>query len=280
MLLGIGISGTGAHIEQTRLENISNNLANLRTPGFKQDMMVFMQRPVESQDIQSEAEIFKAFEDDGFLDLQGGGVHLRDIYRDTQQGFLETTDNQLDFALNGPGYFTLEHPQLGKVFSRAGNFTLDANGDVVTTDGSAYLLDSNGARLNFTDLASSFGVSGSDLGVGKDGKISVLGANGGSEDTGRAIGVAVLNKADEAKLEKLGHTFLATRLGQSISPTGITDGTEVHQHAIETSTGNSVQLMAEMVEVSRIYESNIRLLKMQDSTLQQLISRVGDVPVA
>lgn len=278
MLFGIGISGTGALIEQNRLENLSNNLANLRTPGFKRDLMVFMQRPVESQDIQSESEIFKAFEDNGFLDLQGGGVHLRDIYRDTQQGFLETTDNQLDFALNGPGYFNLEHPQLGSIFTRAGNFTLNSDGDVVTSDGAAYLLDADGERLNFNDLAASFGASGSDLGISKDGRITVLGANGGSEDTGRAVGVSTLTPVDEAKLEKLGHTFLGARMGESISPTGIGADTEVLQRSIETSTGNSVQLMAEMVEVSRIYETNMKLLKMQDSTLQQLISRVGDIP--
>ena len=276
MLYGIGISGTGAHIEGARMENLASNLANLRTPGFKRELMTLMQRPAESADILTDDEAAKFWEADPLLDRQGGGVHLSDIFVDTTQGALEQTGNDLDFALQGQGYFTLEHLNHGRVYSRAGNFTLNAAGEIVTQDGSAWLLDDKGKRLNFNQLAANLGASGSKLGIGPDGAVTVLGAQGGSEDTGRKLGLAAFAPEDERKLEKLGHTFLAPRAGETVAP--VATRPQVRQGMLEMSSSDPALLMTEMVEVNRLYEANLRMIRLQDATLATLIGRVGELP--
>jgi len=277
MLYGIGISGTGAMIEQTRLDVLANNLANTETPGFKRELLTFMQRPVAAHDVHDAADLWKLDFRNQLLDDQGGGVQLRDVFTDTRQGDLRDTGNHLDLALLGPGYFNLEHIDKGQVFTRAGNFRLAPDGFIVSNDGAAHLLDDKGRRLNFNELAAAFGASGSTLSIAPDGGISVIGANGGSEDTGRKLGLTVLDTDDQRKLEKLGHTFVAPRAGEELKPQRA-HRTEVRQAALESSTSDAVALMAEMVDVSRAFEANLRLLRIQDQTLATLIQKVADVP--
>jgi flagellar basal-body rod protein FlgG len=274
MIHGIGISGTGAHIEQSRLDALANNLANIETPGFKRDLLSFMQRPMASTEAENLDPWTKT---DPLFDLQGAGVQLRDMFVDSKQGALRETGNNLDLALNGPGYFVVQHIDRGQAYTRAGNFTLAPNGDIVTRDGMAHLLDSRGRRLNMNELAASFGASGSSLGIAPDGAISVLGANGGAEDTGRSLMLHVLAGADEAKLEKLGNTLIAPREGEAVKPL-VAHNTEIKQGRVELSSSDPVLLMSEMVDVNRAFEANLRMLRIQDQTLSTLIQRVGEVP--
>lgn len=283
MLYGIGISGTGAYIEQARLENVSNNLANLRTPGFKRDLMTFMERPVESLDVLYDDELYKLREYDPLLDKQGGGVQISDVSVEYAQGAHEVTGNDFDFALQGEGFFTLDHTQHGRVYTRAGNFTVNADGDMVTQDGMAFVMDENGQRLNVRELSQAFGASGARIAVAEDGLITVHGANGGSAVTGRRLGVALFDSADEARLAKLGHTLLQPLEGETVAPKALGGSgsmTRVAQGALEMSTSDATVLMTEMVSVSRAFEANLRMLKLQDATLSALIQSVGALPQA
>jgi flagellar basal-body rod protein FlgF len=277
MLYGIGISGTGAHIEQTRMDVLANNLANTDTPGFKQQVLSLMERPAAALDVHGLADAWKLGHRHELLDRQGGGVQVRDVLTETTQGDLRETGNHLDLALQGPGYFVMEHFDRGEVFTRAGNFALAPDGSIVNRDGNAYLLDHEGKRLNFNQLAATFGASGSRLGIAPDGSISVIGANGGSEDTGRRVMLAVLESSDEQRLEHLGGTLLAPRAGEQVNPAAVHQ-TQVRQGMLERSTADSVALMARMVDVSRAYEANLRMLRIQDQTLATLIQRVAEVP--
>lgn len=269
MLHGIGVSCTGAHIEQARLENLANNLANLRTPGFRQDLLSFMQRPPAS--LSHEVEFAKPNDFHPLLDRQGGGVQLAQSRVDLRQGALETTGNELDFALAGRGYFMLEHARHGRVYSRAGAFTQDKDGFLVSRDGQSFVLDAEGRRLNLRELGMALGVSGARLEVSEDGSLSVSG-NGGAAQTGKRLGLAEFSEADEARLAKLGHTLLT---GQGARPA---QGARVRQGALEMSTSDATLLMAEMVNVSRAFEANMRLLKLQDQTLGELINNAGQQP--
>lgn len=269
MLHGIGVSCTGAHVEMARLENLANNLANLRTPGFRQDLLSFMQRPPASlaHDNGPDAQDHRH----NLLDLQGGGVQLAQSRVDGRQGALETTGNELDFALEGRGYFMLEHARHGRVYSRAGAFTQDKDGFLISRDGQSFVLDHEGRRLNLRELGRALGVSGARLEVSEDGSLAVSG-NGGAAQTGRRLGLAEFSEQDEARLSKLGHTLL---MGQGARPA---QSVRVKQGALEMSTSDATLLMAEMVNVSRAFEANMKLLKLQDQTLGELINNAGQQP--
>ncbi|MCC6573959.1 MAG: flagellar hook basal-body protein [Planctomycetes bacterium] len=270
MLYGFGISGTGAHIEQARLDNLANSLANLRTPGFKAELLSLMERPPEALNIETDDDFYKLYQHHPLLDRQGGGVQLAATRPDLRQGNLETTGNDLDLALDGQGYFVLEHSRHGRVYSRAGDFTTDRDGFLVTRDGQCRLIGDDGKPLNLQTIAAQFGVSGQRVLVADDGGISVQGASEGQILSDRRI--AVVNFAD-GKLDKLGHTLLRT------DAPPIPANAKIKQSALEMSTSDATLLMTEMVAVSRQFETNLRMLQLQDATLSSLMSNVAALPL-
>jgi flagellar basal-body rod protein FlgG len=127
-------AATGMAAQQLNVEVISNNIANMNTVGFKKQSAVFedlLYQTLEQPGAQSS--------DQGNIvptGVQiGAGVKAGSVYRITGQGTLTNTGNSLDLAINGPGYFQVLLPSGETAYTRAGNFSANNQGQIVTADG-------------------------------------------------------------------------------------------------------------------------------------------------
>src|ERR1700722_12273029 len=130
----LDIAGTGMQAQQTNVEVISNNIANMTTTGFKR-------RRSEFQDLiyQNLRRVGSNSSDSGTLVPSGAqvglGVKTAAIYRITEQGNLQQTSNTLDMAVQGNGYFELTLPSGDTAYTRDGSFSLGPDGTIVSADG-------------------------------------------------------------------------------------------------------------------------------------------------
>ena len=141
MPYGMYISAEGAAAQAQRLEVIANNLANVDTPGFKQDVPTFQARFAEA--IQKG----QARSGDGSINDIGGGVKVMDVATDYSMGELKRTGNDLDLAINGKGFFHVKGDDGKQYLSRAGDFALDTQGKLVTQNGHRPVLDQQGGEI-------------------------------------------------------------------------------------------------------------------------------------
>ncbi|MGH1431820.1 MAG: flagellar hook protein FlgE [Neptuniibacter sp.] len=142
-MAGFNTAVTGLKAASTDLDVIGNNIANSSTVGFKTSRTEF-------GDIYATAVVGA-----GSSNVAGSGVTVTDIAQDFQAGTIEFTNNNLDLAINGSGFFQLDDGQGGVSYSRAGSFQLDKDGFVVSKSGKflqGYDLDSEGNRLPIGDL--------------------------------------------------------------------------------------------------------------------------------
>jgi len=143
-MAGFNTSVTGIKSAQTELDVTGNNIANASTIGFKASRTEF-------GDIYATAVVGA-----GSANVAGSGVTITDIAQDFQAGTIEFTNNNLDLAINGSGFFQLNDGQGGTTYSRAGSFELNKDGNIVSKTGKflqGYGLDSQGNQLPLRNLA-------------------------------------------------------------------------------------------------------------------------------
>ncbi|WP_415882402.1 flagellar hook protein FlgE [Neptuniibacter sp. QD72_48] len=143
-MAGFNTAVTGLKAATTDLDVTGNNIANASTVGFKSSRTEF-------GDIYATAVVGA-----GSSNVAGAGVTVTDIAQDFQAGTIEFTNNNLDLAINGSGFFQLDDGQGGTTYTRAGSFELDKNGFIVSKTGSflqGYGLDSEGNRLPIGNLS-------------------------------------------------------------------------------------------------------------------------------
>jgi flagellar basal-body rod protein FlgF/flagellar basal-body rod protein FlgG len=242
------ISAEGAAAQAQRLEVIANNLANVDTAGFKQDLPTFQARFAEAiQQGQAQAG-------DGSMNDIGGGVKIINVDTDHSNGLLKHTGNDFDLAINGSGFFHVRGDDGQQYLTRAGNFTLDTQGRLVTQNGHRPVLDQGGSEIVLLrDLPWS---------VSPDGFISQGGAI-------FALGMSQPESLDE--LLKIGNNlFQATG---NVRPLQLAER-NIRQGYLEMSGANPVRQMMAMIETTRAFEANTRMIQNQDTMLGSLISRV------
>jgi flagellar basal-body rod protein FlgF len=248
MPYGIYLSAEGAAAQAQRLDVIANNLANADTVGFKQDVPSFQARFAEAIQ-QGQA----AAGNQSINDI-GGGVKIIDVETDHSVGQFKQTGNELDVAINGDGFFHVRGADGQQYLTRAGNFRLDTEGRLVMQDGRTPVLDQGGSEI----------VLSSDLpwSMSPDGFISQAGAIS-------ALGMSRPESIDE--LVKVGNNLFQP-LGR-VRPLTLAERS-VRQGYLEMSGANPVRQMMAMIETTRAFEANTRMIQNQDSMLGTLISRV------
>ncbi len=195
------------------MEVIAGNVANANTVGYKADNMMFsdhLKFQGQSRDKLAMAE-------------------SRTIYRDTSEGTGMVTNNQLDFMINGSGYFQVETPA-GTRFTRAGNFQVDGNGNLVNSEGYP-VLDPGGGRITFQETDTSVEIKG-------DGTLVA-----GGEERGQ-IGVVTFD--NEQALQKAGGNLYNT--AQAATPV---DFPRIAQGVLEGSNVQPVQQITKMIMTMR-----------------------------
>lgn len=133
MLRALSTIATGLQAEQTNMDVIANNLANVNTDGFKRDQPEFQSLLYQNQ-TQPGAQSTVQTQYPSGLDL-GTGVRVGSIKKIETQGNLQQTGNALDVAINGSGYFQVILPNGQQAYTRNGSFQMNQNGQIVTSDG-------------------------------------------------------------------------------------------------------------------------------------------------
>jgi flagellar basal-body rod protein FlgG len=248
-------AATGMKAQELNVDVIANNLANVSTTGFKSGRAEF-------QDLmyQTLRETGSAVTADNLLPIGiqiGHGTRPVAVVPNLSQGNLQQTNNQLDLAIEGQGFFQVQRPDGTTAYTRAGDFKLDGNGRVVTSDG--YPLQ---PELTIPTDASS-------ISVGVDGTVSVLEAG---QTAPTQIGTLTLARfTNPAGLNRIGRNLL-TETQTSGTPITGTAGDSgfgtISQGYLESSNVNVVEEMVKMITAQRAYEINSKTIQTADQMLQ------------
>ncbi|EJU12184.1 flagellar basal-body rod protein FlgG [Novosphingobium sp. 11B] len=252
----LSIASTGMLAQQTNVDVISNNIANMNTTGFKRQRAEF-------QDLlyQQETRPGASTSSDGTkvpTGIQiGAGVKTGGVYRITEQGALTSTGNQYDMAIDGEGYFQVMLPTGDLAYTRAGSFQLSDQGELVTTDGYR-------VQPDITIPQGAVAVS-----VSKTGEVQVkLDGQAQMQTVGQLELATFINQAG---LEAIGDS-LFQETGASGQPIVSTPGQPgygtLSQGFIEASNVNPVSEITALITAQRAYEMNSRVLKTADEMLQ------------
>ncbi|MEO7241500.1 MAG: flagellar basal-body rod protein FlgG [Variovorax sp.] len=257
MINSLFISKTGMEAQQTQLDVISNNLANVSTTGFKRANAVFNDLMYQNMR-QVGANSTEQSQLPTGLQL-GLGVRTVATSRSFAQGGLQQSSNQFDLAIKGNGFFQVTLPDGTNGYTRDGSFQVDAQGRLVTSGG---LPVANGITVPAN--ATSVSVSG-------DGTVSAtLTGNPTPQNIGA---IALANFINPAGLEPRGDNLYA-ETAASGQPQGGSAGANglgvIAQGFLETSNVNVVQELVSMIQTQRAYEMNSKAIQTSDQMLQKL----------
>jgi flagellar basal-body rod protein FlgG len=254
----LDIAGTGMQAQQTNVEVISNNIANMTTTGFKR-------RRAEFQDLiyQNLRRVGSNSSDTGSIVPSGAqvglGVKTAAIYRINEQGNLQQTSNTLDMAIQGNGYFQVTLPSGETAYTRDGTFALGADGTIVTADG--YTVQPG---LQIPSAATGITINTS-------GQVQVTLTGQTAPQTIGQLQLAVF--PNEAGLEAQGdNLFLQTSAsGAPVAGNPNSAGFgSVMQGFVETSNVNVVSEITNLITAQRAYEMNSKVITTSDDMLSTL----------
>ncbi|MBV8615053.1 MAG: flagellar basal-body rod protein FlgG [Acetobacteraceae bacterium] len=254
----LDIASTGMQAQQTSVEVISNNIANMTTTGFKR------QRP-EFQDLiyQNLRRVGSNSSDSGSIVPSGAqvglGVKTAAIYRINEQGNLQQTSNVLDLAIQGNGYFQVTLPSGETAYTRDGTFGLAPDGTIVSADG--YVV-APGVQIpsNATNVT-----------INTSGQVQATIAGQTAPQTVGQIQLAVF--ANPAGLDSQGdNLFLQTAAsGNPVTGNPASPGFgSVMQGFVETSNVNVVSEITNLITAQRAYEMNSKVITTSDDMLNTL----------
>lgn len=242
------LSAEGAKAQAQRLELIANNLANVETPGFKRDIPTFQARFAEAIQRGQEFVGTKSGSD------VGGGVKVVEVQTDFSVGTLRETKVPTDFAINGEGFFQVLTPSGETLLTRAGDFQLDAQGRLLTQAGRYQVLDDGGGPIQI-DPAQPW----------------QLFPGGVINQEGTQISIGLQQPASLGDLVKVG-----TNTFRSLATTSAVPEIErdIRQGYLEQAGVSTTSEMMAMIETSRAFEANTKLIQHQDGMVSQLLGRV------
>ena len=257
MMRSLWISKSGMDAQQIQMDHITHNLANSATNGFKRSHAVF-----EDLMYQNLRQTGGATSEQTQLPtgLQVGmGVRSVATSRQFTQGNMQQTSNALDVAIQGQGFFQIQMPDGTVGYTRDGAFQLDAQGQLVTSNG--FLV-----QPGIVVPANSTGVT-----IAADGTVT---AAVPGQPTGVNLGQIQLSSfINPAGLEPKGQNLFA-ETASSGAPQAGTPGTNsmgtLMQGSIETSNVNVVEELVAMIQTQRVYELNSKAIQTSDQMLQKL----------
>jgi flagellar basal-body rod protein FlgF len=286
---GIWPSVSGAAAQAQRVDTVANNLANADTLGFKKDELTFREylsmkeREPKSHDIPR-----GAIKDKDFYQLDGRDqsfVVVDGTYTDHRQGNLRVTQNPLDVALDGKGFFEIATPQ-GIRYTRQGSFHINADGRLETVEGYPVLASAPGGLA-----APAPGAPGQQL----DGRAPAsIGANTARfinlRDRGTHFSINpqgevfasdgdliaklnVVEFTDTRQLRKTGGNFFSNPSQANVSTQPV--GTIVRQGVLETSNVNPVEEMTKLISANRLFEHDLKAMKTYGEMLQREANDIG-----
>ena len=255
MQRSLWIASTGMQAQTLNIDVIANNLANVNTTGFKrsradfQDLLYHTLRAAGTASAQG-TEVPTGIQ-------IGHGTRPAGTQKIFSQGDYQQTQNELDMAIEGGGFFQILQPNGDVAYTRAGSFKLDSEGRIVTSDG--FMMEPEIAIP--TDALS--------ISIGTDGTISVLQA-GEAEPT--EVGtIELVRFTNPAGLESIGRNlYMPTKSsGEAVTgPAGEDGFGTIAQGYLEMSNVSVVEEMVSMIAAQRAYELSSKAVKATDDMLQ------------
>ena len=266
---GIYEAASGMLVQETHLDVITNNLANVDTPGYKRrisataDFSALLDR-IEKVSEDGETKITTVLPAD--MPFKGreviGSVALAAIFSedvmDTFPGVVKSTESQLDMAIDGQGFFSLSDEEGNTYYTRAGNFSLDNNGNIVNPNG--LMLQGEGGALNVGNNASA-------VEVNRAGQVIVKREGLEQEVIGR---VAVFNFERPTYLHQMAKNLLVPT--EQSGEAEAVENPKIWSGMLEASNVEVVTEMARMIEAQRIYEGASKALMTHDEQTSKLIT--------
>lgn len=251
----LSIAATGMMAQQLNVEVISNNIANMSTSGFKRQRAEF-------QDLlyQNLRRVGMNSSDSGTVvpaGVQVGlGVKTGSVYRIMTQGNMDNTENKLDVAIQGRGYFRVEMPSGENAYTRAGSFQISPDGQLVTADG--YTL-APGITIP---------AEATDITISADGQVQV---EMPGQTALQVVGQMELSAfANEAGLDPLGSNLFAETSASGTPAAGVPASNgmgSVLQGFLETSNVNAVSEITSLITAQRAYEMNAKIITASDEMM-------------
>ncbi len=257
----LDIGATGMLAQQLNVEVISHNIANMNTTAYTR-------RRVEFQDLlyQTLRRTGSQSADDGSIvpaGVQIGlGVKTAAVYRITEQGNLTLTENSLDTAINGEGYFQITLPNGETAYTRSGAFQLSQDGTIVTVDGFT-------AQPNITVPANAIDItinSSGEVLVKVDGQVA-------PQNIGQ---FQLATFANEAGLLAIGDNLFVETPASGTAATGTPGSSgfgQIQQGFLETSNVNVVEEITNLISAQRAYEMNSKVIETSD----QMMATVSNI---
>ena len=248
MAYGMYISADGALIQAKRMEMIANNMANVETPGFKRDLALFQARLAEGT-LED-----PLLDGSGTIEDLGGGVTFAGIATAFNAGPLINTGIPTDMAIEGDGFFAVQKD--GQTFlTRAGNFELTPTGQLVTRAHGYPVLSDSGGPININPELPWY-----------------LAPNGAvTQSDGTATNLGIMQPESLGDLVKAGENLFQSLVDPQALPAG---QRRVRQGYLEGSGVNPTLEMMELIETSRAFEANMKLIQHQDEMIDTLITEL------
>ncbi|OHD58528.1 MAG: flagellar basal-body rod protein FlgF [Spirochaetes bacterium GWF1_49_6] len=278
MVKGIYTGASGMIATENELNSVANNLANVNTDGYKMETSVLKAFP---------EMLVKRLNDDGLVvfplgsyDLgpvvgkMGTGVEFNEAFIRFEQGNLQETGNEFDFALEGQGFMSIMTPD-GERYTRDGNFKISMDGFLVDKEGNK-VLGENGpiqiGRNNF--VIDNFG----NVYVNADVPWDQFTDKTGNEwkNIVKLDKLKIVDFQEKRYLKREGYSmYAATELSGPafVMPDNIKP--KVYQGFVEKSNVNPVWEMTRMIEIQRLYEANQKAIQTEDEMLNKVINQVG-----
>lgn len=255
MFSSLWIAKTGLDAQQTRMDVVSNNLANTNTTGFKRARAEFEDLTYQNRGQAGAQTTEQTQSPTGFM--MGTGVRVVGTQKMFDQGGSQQTDNPLDVRIDGRGFLQVTLPDGTVGYSRDGSLKRDQDGQITTNDG--YPLEPS-----ITIPANASAIT-----IGKDGTVSVTTA---ASATSQQIGtIQLADFVNPAGLQPRGDNLYLETASSGAPQTGTAGlnglGT-LDQNALEASNVNVVEEMVNMIETQRAYEMNSKAISTADQMLQ------------
>ncbi len=247
MIRGLYISATGLNAGIKRQDTISNNLANASTAGFKRETTLFQSL------LEREIYHYSPAERPAYLGQLGTGTNFRLGASDLSMGMVLDTGRNLDVLVGNPdAWLTVEHNG-GQAYTRNGQLLVDGQG-YLTTTGGTYVLDALNNRIQVQNDSISVQANGTLL-----------------DEAGNTIArLGVVTFDPDAELTRLGDSLWQSDL-QAIPA----QDPQLMQGALEQANVQVIKEMVNLISAMRAYETNTKLIQIQDESLNKAVNEVG-----
>jgi flagellar basal-body rod protein FlgF/flagellar basal-body rod protein FlgG len=246
MPYGVYLSAAGAHAQSHRMQVLSNNLANVNTPGFKPQRTILQARFAE---MIEEGVVPEGL---GGADDIGGGIAIQPAQTQFSVGAMKTTDRDTDFAIHDDTSFFVLQRGDERVMTRAGDFVFDARGQMVNQSGDQ-VLATDGRTIRIEPGA------------------FVVAPQGRIQQGDNVWELMLAKPKSMGDVSHLGGNLFKPLAEFDLVPQA---DRKVENRVLEQSAVSPTGAMMELIETSRVYEANVRMIQNQDSVMGTLINRI------